>query len=114
NENIISSKENLETELNRLNYEPKEMLKDEWLEEIAERTSINSIDDLYAEIGYGNIKLKQVVTKLRDKYHKEHGTLKDEDILTEYSRDNCESKQKSIKEIAIKGANNLKNRYAQC
>ncbi|HLR21906.1 MAG TPA: bifunctional (p)ppGpp synthetase/guanosine-3',5'-bis(diphosphate) 3'-pyrophosphohydrolase [Tissierellaceae bacterium] len=113
-ENIIRGKEDLESELNRLNYEPKEMLKDEWLEEIAERTSINSIDDLYAEIGYGNIKLKQVVTKLRDKYHKEHGTLKDEDILREYSRDNGESKPKGDKGIAIKGADNLKTRLAQC
>src|SRR5699024_1328229 len=113
-ENIIRGKEDLESELNRLNYEPKEMLKDEWLEEIAERTSINSIDDLYAEIGYGNIKLKQVVTKLRDKYHKEHGTLKDEDVLREYSRDNGESKPKGDKGIAIKGADNLKTRLAQC
>ena len=113
-ENIIRGKEDLESELNRLNYEPKEILKDEWLEEIAERTSINSIDDLYAEIGYGNIKLKQVVTKLRDKYHKEHGTLKDEDILREYSRDNGESKPKGDKGIAIKGADNLKTRLAQC
>lgn len=118
--NVTKGREELEEELNRLGYELNKILKDEWLEEIAERVSINSIEDLYAAIGHGNIKLKQVVTKLRDSYYEKYNIekdeiQKDEDIIREYAKSSQEDLEtKSNDGISVKGADNLKTRLAQC
>lgn len=66
----VKGKEILERELKRQNYKLNEILKDEWLKEIVENYSLNSIEDLYASIGYGNVKYNHVITKLRENYEK--------------------------------------------
>ena len=47
-ENIVHGLEQLETELKKLGYAPKDLLKKNWMEQIAKRMSIPTVDDLLA------------------------------------------------------------------
>ncbi|NLN14294.1 MAG: bifunctional (p)ppGpp synthetase/guanosine-3',5'-bis(diphosphate) 3'-pyrophosphohydrolase, partial [Tissierellia bacterium] len=111
--NIIKGKDSLEKELKRLGYKLNEILRDDWLKAIAEKLSINSIDDLYASIGYGNVKLNQVISRLKDfyadyyksKYGKEfkHKAVKEQ-----------KKRPRSSSGIRVRGVDNIKVRLAKC
>lgn len=70
-ENITHGREQLEVELKRLGYHPKDILKDNRLTLIARRMNIASEDDLLAGIGYGGTSAHSVITKLVELHKKE-------------------------------------------
>ena len=70
-ENITHGREQLEVELKRLGYQPKDLLKDNRLTLIAKRMNIASEDDLLAGIGYGGTSAHSVITKLVELHKKE-------------------------------------------
>ncbi|MBE8952495.1 MAG: bifunctional (p)ppGpp synthetase/guanosine-3',5'-bis(diphosphate) 3'-pyrophosphohydrolase [Quinella sp. 1Q7] len=70
-ENITHGREQLEAELKRLGYHPKDILKDNRLTLIARRMNIASEDDLLAGIGYGGTSSHSVITKLVELHKKE-------------------------------------------
>lgn len=70
-ENIVAGRDMLEKKVAKLGYSFNEILKVEWIEDIAERLSFNSVDDMYASLGYGTTKITQIIPKLIE-YHKEY------------------------------------------
>lgn len=68
--NIEIGKDILEKEAKRLNYNVIDFLKPEWLEEVRIKMNISTLDDLYAALGFGTVKLNQVISKLVDIYNK--------------------------------------------
>ena len=70
-ENIAHGREQLEAELKRLGYNPKDILKENRLALIARRMNISSEDDLLAGIGYGGTSAHSVITKLVELHKKE-------------------------------------------
>ena len=68
--NIEIGKDILEKEAKRLNYNVTDFLKPEWLEEVRIKMNISTLDDLYAALGFGTVKLNQVISKLVDIYNK--------------------------------------------
>lgn len=113
--NIIRGKELLEKEVKRLGYKQSEFLKDEWIKKIASKVSINSIEDLYASIGYGNITLNQVISKLRIQYN-EYFKITDEKAYVESKiQQPAQNKaNKPTQGISIKGVDNIKVRFSKC
>lgn len=69
-ENISNGREQLEAELKRLGYNPKDLLKENRLALIAKRMNITE-DDLLAGIGYGGTSAHSVITKLVELHKKE-------------------------------------------
>ncbi|MCX7715064.1 MAG: bifunctional (p)ppGpp synthetase/guanosine-3',5'-bis(diphosphate) 3'-pyrophosphohydrolase [Clostridia bacterium] len=69
-ENIEHGKELIEKELKRLRFTHSQLFVPEWVEQILRRYSFNSLDDLYASIGYGGLTAQKVVMRLRDEYIK--------------------------------------------
>ncbi len=113
--NIAKGKEGLEKELKRLGYKPNEIIKDEWLKSIGEKLSINSVDDLYASIGYGNVKQNQVITKLKDFYAEEYKRENEEAYIEEkVSKAQAKKPQRSSQGISVTGIDNIKIRFAKC
>lgn len=109
--NIIKGKEILEKELKRLNYKLNEVMREDWLKTIAEKFSVNSIDDLYASIGYGNIKFNHVITRLKDLYEKTVGY----NIFEDKSKKPVEKKKvNSYNGVSIKDIDNVKIRISKC
>lgn len=113
--NIAKGKESLEKELKRLGYKTTEILKEEWLKNISNKLSINTIDDLYAALGYGSITLNQVTIKLRD-YYNEFYKITDEKAFVESKIQAAQPKKtyKSTQGISVKGVDNVKVRFSKC
>ncbi len=113
--NIAKGKELLEKEIKRLGYKLTDILKDEWLKNISNKLSINTIDDLYAALGYGSITLNQVTLKLRD-YYNEFYKITDEKAFVESKIQASQPKKtyKSTQGISVKGVDNVKVRFSRC
>ncbi len=69
-ENIVHGKEFIEKECRRLNVSPSSLLVEEWLTPLYRKYNFNSIDDLYASVGYGGLSAQKVVLRLNEEYLK--------------------------------------------
>lgn len=111
-ENIVKGRDRLEKEVSKQGFELSKILKERWIEEIAERLSFSSSDDLFASIGYGTTALTQVIPKLKQKYKDYY---KPEASIEEI---NEEAKQRarptSVNGIIIEGIDNIKVSIANC
>ena len=67
-ENIISGKEKLYHEIERNGFVPDKLLTQRSIESLLSRNSFATLDDLYAAVGYGSIKVTKVFGRLRDDY----------------------------------------------
>ncbi|MDD6214014.1 MAG: bifunctional (p)ppGpp synthetase/guanosine-3',5'-bis(diphosphate) 3'-pyrophosphohydrolase [Firmicutes bacterium] len=67
-ENIIHGKDILEKEAKRLNIPFSKLFRDEWLQPIYKKYTLNSLDDLYASVGYGGLSPQKVTMRLREEY----------------------------------------------
>ncbi len=69
-ENIVRGKELIEKELRRHSLSFTQLFRDEWIAPILKRYNLNSLDDLYASVGYGGLTAQKVIIRLRDEYTK--------------------------------------------
>ncbi|MBR6254689.1 MAG: bifunctional (p)ppGpp synthetase/guanosine-3',5'-bis(diphosphate) 3'-pyrophosphohydrolase, partial [Clostridiales bacterium] len=69
-DNILLGKESVEREMKKLGFAPHQLLQKPFVETILRKTAQNTLDDLYATIGYGVITAQKVVGRLRDEYIK--------------------------------------------
>ena len=114
--NINRGKEMLEKEVKRQGYKLTEILKEDWLKNIANKLSLNTSDDLYAALGYGNITLSQVVPRLKE-LHRDYYNIEDDNINIEQKikEQPAPKKNKRVTQgISIKGVDNIKVRFAKC
>ena len=65
-ENIEKGREMLEKEARRHGYEVHGLLKQQWLNVLVKKLSLNNIEDLYAAVGYGGIMTSQIIPKLKE------------------------------------------------
>lgn len=113
--NRIKGKEVLEKELKRQGYKLSEILREDWLQKIAKHGSINDIDDLYSSIGYGNISVNHIITKLKDFYNDFYKDRIAEKAFEEKSKkQNKKNKNKDPQGILVKGIDGVKLRIARC
>ncbi len=69
-ENITHGKEVMDKELKRINIPSSELLRQEWLDAICKKYNFQTMDDLYASIGYGGLSAQKVIMRLREEYIK--------------------------------------------
>ena len=113
--NIIKGKEMLEKEIKKLGYKPSDILKEEWIKNVSNKLSINSIEDLYASLGYGNITLHQVIGRLKE-YYSELFKITDEKAYVEeqIKKPQQTRKPRTTQGILVKGVDNIKIRFSKC
>ena len=68
--NIEHGKELIERELRRIGNTHEQLFKQEWIAILLRRYGFQSIDDLYASVGYGGLTAQKVVFRLRDEWTK--------------------------------------------
>jgi GTP pyrophosphokinase len=116
-DNIIKGKEAVEKELKKQGLTFAQLFKGERVENLLRKNTLNSIDDLYAAIGYGAVTANKVISKLKDEYRK---TLKPEELielgLEAQVHQRPERKKKVIPEsgIVVKGIDNCLVRLSRC
>ncbi len=108
-ENIEVGKEELEREFRR-NGIP---LEQEILEDAAMRARVNSVDDLYAAIGYGGVALSKVIQRIKDLQLR---TLKEQNAVLPTGEENIEQSNKRSRQkgVVIEGIDNVSVKFAQC
>ncbi len=113
-ENIIHGKEFIEKECRRINVTPSVLLREEWLAPIYRKYNFNSVDDLYASVGYGGLTAQKVILRLNEEYQKlkkeEKQEIKPEDIQTNVKR----KKTTNSHGVIVKGIDNCLVRLAGC
>ena len=65
-ENIVNGRQSFESELKRTGVSLKELLADENVPNVLKTLSFNSVDDMYAGIGYGGVTALKVIGRLRE------------------------------------------------
>lgn len=118
-ENIEEGKEQIERELRRLGNTHAQLFKPEWVSIITRRYGFNSVDDLYAGIGYGGITATKVVMRLREEWLKElHENDKNTDLKSAIEqsakKDTDKAKKRSSNGVVVKGIDNCLVRLAHC
>ncbi|NLY43168.1 MAG: bifunctional (p)ppGpp synthetase/guanosine-3',5'-bis(diphosphate) 3'-pyrophosphohydrolase [Clostridiaceae bacterium] len=115
-ENIARGKELVEKELKKLGLTHSQLFRNEWVEIVLKKYGFNSLDDIYANIGYGAMHPSKIVLRLRDEYKK---TVKPEvpEIAPEETKpvpsEDKKRKQKS-NGVIVKGIDNCLVRLSRC
>ena len=65
-ENIVNGRQSFESELKLTGVSLKELLADENVPNVLKKLSFNSVDDMYAAIGYGGVTALKVIGRLRE------------------------------------------------
>ena len=111
-ENITEGRAALEKEMRRnlINLPEEEVAP--FLEEIAHRQHLNTIEELYAAIGYGGVQLSRVMLKVKDEYAK---TFKapPPPIPTDLS-EVLIKKAKSSDGVIVEGLDNCLVKFSKC
>ncbi|MDU2545922.1 MAG: ACT domain-containing protein, partial [Finegoldia magna] len=110
-ENIVSGRDMLEKEVAKMGYSFNELLKREWLEEIASKLSFSSIDDLYAAIGYGSTRVTQVIPKLKE-YHKDY--YETDQVVNKPNHVDFVNEEPKESGVVIDGIDNVEIKLAKC
>lgn len=116
-ENIAKGKEAVEKELKKHGMSFAQLFKPEWLEPVLKRYTFNSMDDLYAAIGFGAITASKIVSRLKDEYRKSTKLEGIEGIPVEspyLAKTEQRRKQTNESGVIVKGINNCLIRLARC
>ena len=111
-ENIECGREELEREFKRNNI----AITPELLQTSASRQRLDSVDDLYAAIGYGGVSMAKIVQRIKEdqlRNHKEQQAIQAaaENPMESISENNRRSRKKGI---IIEGMENCLVKFAQC
>ncbi len=116
-ENIQHGQELIVEELKKLGYIPKDLLKENRLEKIAEQMNIGTEEDLLAQIGYGSAHLNGVIARLIEFHKKELAENTPPDIsamLKEIKKPVQDGKAKNDSGILVEGESGFVVRLAKC
>lgn len=69
-ENIVKGKDILEKEAKKHGFELVTLMKPEYINPLMRKMTYNSVEDVYASVGYGGVKPNQILLKLIDTYRK--------------------------------------------
>ncbi len=108
-ENIVKGKVMLEKEARHRGYDLDDLLKPDWLKEIFKRFTFNSMEDMYAAVGYGGITVNQVLSRLLESYMKEHP---EEQLV--WSRAGSKHFKSGGSVVTVKGYSDMLVHLAKC
>lgn len=109
-ENIVKGREMLEKEAKRYGFEFQKLFKPEWVKGIFKKFTINSIDDMYAAVGYGGITTNQILQRLIEEFKKANKS----EVKLEEKRHKREAKPEEKDGVTVKGYGSMVIRFAHC
>ena len=120
-ENIQKGREMLEDAAKRQGYTLSELTKNEWLEKLLRRYTLNNVDDLYAAVGFGGLATNQVLSRLCEEYRK---NAKPEELPQAQHAVEAKPQEKSSRKkkknpnagcgVIVKGEDNMLVRLSKC
>ena len=110
-ENIQTGKAELEREFSRNRIVLPDDAMEEFLSEIVRRQRCNSLEDFYAAIGYGGIRLSKIIPRIKEDHAKLVRELKPHEI-SEYIAKPV--KAKSTEGVIVEGIDNCLVKLSRC
>ena len=115
-ENILRGMELIEKEAKRLGYEPKALLKDGRLGEVAQKLKLPGEEELLASLGYGGLTTHGIMSKLLELHKRDLKETTSPDIskLLSELKPSQGTVKKSSHGILVEGEGGLLVRLARC
>ena len=115
-DNIIHGRELLEREAKRLGYSMSQLSKNELVETLYKRYSVQSYDDVCAMVGFGGLSTIQVLNRLIDEYKKTQKVEEPPAITETKPEENQRKVQRSSASngVIVKGESGMLVRFARC
>ncbi|MDL2219691.1 bifunctional (p)ppGpp synthetase/guanosine-3',5'-bis(diphosphate) 3'-pyrophosphohydrolase [Ruminococcaceae bacterium OttesenSCG-928-O06] len=110
-ENITEGKAALEKEMRRAHISVPEDKYDEFMENIARRQRMNSVEEMYAAIGYGGLQTARLLPKIRDEYAK---LVKSSDPVETFDIPIKTHHPKASEGVIVEGIDNVLVKFAKC
>ena len=107
-ENIAKGRDMLEKEARRKGYDFKTLFKPEWVKGVFKKFTLQSLEDMYAAVGYGGITTGQILTKLIGEYRKENK------IEEAQQSPHIFAKKSVSSGVIVKGYDDMVVRFAKC
>ena len=113
-ENIEKGKDSLEREIKKLGAKYAELMHENYLDVAKERYKYNTLEDMYASIGFGGITVNKVIARLLDEYRKNHEEEDLEKKIEELATTKPTRVKPSKTGIVVKGIDNCLVKLSKC
>ena len=113
-ENIERGRELIEKEIKRIGMSQTELFKQEYVNTALNRYKYNSMEDMYAAVGFGAITPSKIISRMLEEYRKEHKEIDLEEKIQELSKNRREHKKVSDNGIIVKGIDNCLVKLSKC
>ena len=113
-ENIEKGKDLIDKEIKKLGAKYNELIHDDYLEVAKERFKYNTLDDMYASVGFGGISVNKIIAKLLDEYRKNHEEEDLEKKIEELATTKPSRVKPSKTGIIVKGIDNCLVKLSKC
>ena len=112
-ENIEKGKELIEREIKRIGMEHSELFKTELVQGALNRYKFNSVEDMYASVGFGAISSGKVISRILEEYRKIHKEENVEQKLEELNKGKARVKP-SKSGVVVEGIDNCLVKLSKC
>lgn len=113
-ENIEKGKDIIEREIKKIGMQHSDLFKQEWIQAAMDRYKYNSLDDMYAAVGFGAISPVKIISRMLEEYHKEHDEESIEEKLEELSRVKPNVNKSSESGVIVEGIDNCLIKLSKC
>ena len=112
-ENIEKGKVIIEKDIKKLGMKHADLFKPEWVQIALDRYKYNSVEDMYASIGFGAISATKILARLLEEYKKEHKEEDLEKTITELANKKTMTKP-SKTGVIVEGIDNCLVKLSKC
>lgn len=116
-ENIQKGKELFERELKKLKFSKEDIMQEQYIINMVKRCRLNTLEDVYENIGFGSISPVAAIRKLIAEYEKDLKYRENEQDLLKSDQDvYLSNKHKKIynEGVIVEGINNCLIKFAKC
>ena len=112
-ENIEKGKDLIEKEIKRIGMTQTELYKQEYVNAALERYKYNSVEEMYAAVGFGAMTPSRIISRILEEYRKDHKEVNIEEKIQELSRTKKQNKAAN-NGIIVKGIDNCLVKLSKC
>ena len=112
-ENIEKGKDLIEKEIKRIGMTQTELYKQEYVNAALERYKYNSVEEMYAAVGFGAMTSSRIISRILEEYRKDHKEVNIEEKIQELSRTKKQNKAAN-NGIIVKGIDNCLVKLSKC
>ena len=113
-ENIEKGKDLIEKEIKRIGMDYSEIFKTEFVQGALNRYKFNSLEDMYASVGFGAITSGKVIARILEEYRKVHKEEDVEEKIEELSKSKQKKANASKSGIVVEGIDNCLVKISKC